>query len=113
MVHAATTLHATQDVVASMVIVDLVWLLDSSSDYCSDDYCLSDCDRKSECDAGWGSEWSESEDCPLNELPLIFAGLQPLLNLVREPPLITVLLATSKDGTASDLVVVRDGEIPT
>ncbi|RAL14759.1 chitinase [Aspergillus homomorphus CBS 101889] len=28
--------------------------------------CSSDCGRKSECDAGWGREWSTASTCPLN-----------------------------------------------
>ncbi|PWY71578.1 glycoside hydrolase [Aspergillus sclerotioniger CBS 115572] len=28
--------------------------------------CTSDCDRKSECDPGWGKEWANSSTCPLN-----------------------------------------------
>lgn len=27
--------------------------------------CTSDCDRKSECDPGWGKEWSNASTCPL------------------------------------------------
>ncbi|KAL2861039.1 chitinase [Aspergillus lucknowensis] len=33
--------------------------------FCGDG-CISDCDRKSECDAGWGKEWSNLTTCPLN-----------------------------------------------
>lgn len=33
---------------------------------CAPDKCESDCDRKSECDPGWGAEWSQKEKCPLN-----------------------------------------------
>ncbi|KAL2862706.1 glycoside hydrolase superfamily [Aspergillus lucknowensis] len=33
-------------------------------DFCGDD-CTHDCDRKSECDAGWGAEWSNRTTCPL------------------------------------------------
>ncbi|KAJ5124284.1 uncharacterized protein N7515_008109 [Penicillium bovifimosum] len=28
--------------------------------------CISNCDRKSECDAGWGKQWSNLTTCPLN-----------------------------------------------
>ncbi|PKY00152.1 chitinase [Aspergillus campestris IBT 28561] len=28
--------------------------------------CISNCDRKSECDPGWGTDWSDSAKCPLN-----------------------------------------------
>ncbi|KKK24485.1 hypothetical protein ARAM_007001, partial [Aspergillus rambellii] len=28
--------------------------------------CTSDCDRKSECDPGWGAQWSNASACPLN-----------------------------------------------
>ncbi|OJJ00682.1 hypothetical protein ASPVEDRAFT_129047 [Aspergillus versicolor CBS 583.65] len=28
--------------------------------------CSSSCDRKSECDAGWGEQWSSTSACPLN-----------------------------------------------
>ena len=28
--------------------------------------CISNCERKSECDPGWGIDWSESAKCPLN-----------------------------------------------
>ncbi|GLB10067.1 hypothetical protein AtubIFM57258_006006 [Aspergillus tubingensis] len=28
--------------------------------------CTSNCDRKSECDPGWGKEWSQASTCPLN-----------------------------------------------
>ncbi|RMZ76522.1 hypothetical protein DV738_g4881, partial [Chaetothyriales sp. CBS 135597] len=35
-------------------------------DYCASDVCQSSCDQKSECDPGWGSQWSSAEACPLN-----------------------------------------------
>jgi hypothetical protein len=28
--------------------------------------CTANCDQKSECDPGWGSEWSSATKCPLN-----------------------------------------------
>ncbi|RKK93244.1 hypothetical protein BFJ68_g15612 [Fusarium oxysporum] len=34
-------------------------------DYCGTN-CRSDCDRKSECNPGFGSKWAESDKCPLN-----------------------------------------------
>lgn len=30
------------------------------------DNCVSDCDRKSQCDPGFGAKWAEREKCPLN-----------------------------------------------
>lgn len=35
-------------------------------DYCAAENCTSTCDAKSDCDPGWGSEWSTAEKCPLN-----------------------------------------------
>ncbi|KAI3088813.1 CAZyme family GH18 [Penicillium roqueforti] len=35
-------------------------------DFCGKDVCVNNCDRKSECDPGFGSEWAESSTCPLN-----------------------------------------------
>ncbi|KAF4828354.1 Killer toxin subunits alpha/beta [Colletotrichum tropicale] len=34
-------------------------------EYCGEG-CTSQCDQKSECDPGWGMEWSELAECPLN-----------------------------------------------
>ncbi|KAI1049556.1 hypothetical protein LB505_008067, partial [Fusarium chuoi] len=34
-------------------------------DYCGTN-CQSDCDRKSECNPGFGSKWAENDKCPLN-----------------------------------------------
>ncbi|PWY82995.1 glycoside hydrolase [Aspergillus heteromorphus CBS 117.55] len=34
-------------------------------DFCGDK-CNSDCDRKAECDPGWGTQWSQMSTCPLN-----------------------------------------------
>ncbi|ROV91006.1 hypothetical protein VSDG_07707 [Cytospora chrysosperma] len=34
--------------------------------YCGAGNCTSSCDAKSDCDPGWGSEWSSAESCPLN-----------------------------------------------
>lgn len=34
-------------------------------DFCGSD-CISSCDYKSECDPGWGAQWSNATDCPLN-----------------------------------------------
>ncbi|PYH89089.1 glycoside hydrolase [Aspergillus ellipticus CBS 707.79] len=34
-------------------------------EFCGDK-CTSDCDRKSECDPGWGKQWSQASTCPLN-----------------------------------------------
>lgn len=34
--------------------------------YCSSDNCISSCDYKSECDPGWGMQWSNASTCPLN-----------------------------------------------
>lgn len=34
--------------------------------FCGLGNCTSGCDRKSECDPGWGSQWSNATDCPLN-----------------------------------------------
>lgn len=33
--------------------------------FCGDG-CTSDCGRKSDCDAGWGMQWSKAGPCPLN-----------------------------------------------
>ncbi|QIW94573.1 hypothetical protein AMS68_000091 [Peltaster fructicola] len=35
-------------------------------EFCAADKCQSSCDAKSECDPGWGSQWSTKETCPLN-----------------------------------------------
>ncbi|OAL56200.1 glycoside hydrolase [Pyrenochaeta sp. DS3sAY3a] len=35
-------------------------------EFCGKDVCVANCDRKSECDPGWGSEWSLVSTCPLN-----------------------------------------------
>ncbi|RAK95648.1 glycoside hydrolase family 18 protein [Aspergillus ibericus CBS 121593] len=35
-------------------------------EFCGAGNCTSSCDAKSECDPGWGSEWSSAEKCPLN-----------------------------------------------
>jgi hypothetical protein len=34
--------------------------------FCGAGNCTSSCDAKSECDAGWGAQWSSAETCPLN-----------------------------------------------
>ncbi|KZF20249.1 glycoside hydrolase family 18 protein [Xylona heveae TC161] len=34
--------------------------------FCGSDVCISSCDAKSECDPGWGAQWSNKEGCPLN-----------------------------------------------
>ncbi|RDW84001.1 glycoside hydrolase family 18 protein [Aspergillus mulundensis] len=34
--------------------------------YCAPENCTSTCDAKSECDPGWGWQWSERSNCPLN-----------------------------------------------
>ncbi|KAL4812079.1 hypothetical protein BDW67DRAFT_194002 [Aspergillus spinulosporus] len=34
--------------------------------YCASENCTSTCDAKSECDPGWGSQWSQRQSCPLN-----------------------------------------------
>ncbi|KAF7505727.1 hypothetical protein GJ744_000493 [Endocarpon pusillum] len=34
-------------------------------DFCGSS-CISTCDYKSECDPGWGAQWSAAETCPLN-----------------------------------------------
>lgn len=34
-------------------------------DFCGKS-CISSCDEKSECDPGWGIEWSQAGKCPLN-----------------------------------------------
>ena len=33
---------------------------------CAPENCQSNCDRKSDCDPGWGAQWSQNEKCPLN-----------------------------------------------
>ncbi|KAL5363196.1 putative class V chitinase [Aspergillus floccosus] len=33
--------------------------------FCGDS-CISNCDRKSDCNPGWGMEWSQADKCPLN-----------------------------------------------
>ncbi|KAJ4087133.1 hypothetical protein NW760_013788 [Fusarium oxysporum] len=35
-------------------------------DYCGESVCRSDCDRKAECNPGFGSKWAKSDKCPLN-----------------------------------------------
>ncbi|EGU73090.1 hypothetical protein FOXB_16405 [Fusarium oxysporum f. sp. conglutinans Fo5176] len=35
-------------------------------DYCGKDVCRSDCDRKSDCNPGFGKQWAKSDKCPLN-----------------------------------------------
>jgi chitinase len=35
-------------------------------DSCGPTNCISNCDRKSDCDPGWGAQWSATETCPLN-----------------------------------------------
>ncbi|KDR82337.1 hypothetical protein GALMADRAFT_237588 [Galerina marginata CBS 339.88] len=35
-------------------------------DSCGPENCISNCDRKSDCDPGWGTQWSTTESCPLN-----------------------------------------------
>ncbi|KAK1758816.1 glycoside hydrolase superfamily [Echria macrotheca] len=35
-------------------------------DFCGADVCTSNCKWKSECDPGWGLEWSNATTCPLN-----------------------------------------------
>ena len=35
-------------------------------DSCGPQNCISNCDRKSDCDPGWGPQWSTAESCPLN-----------------------------------------------
>ncbi|RKL14549.1 hypothetical protein BFJ70_g15708 [Fusarium oxysporum] len=35
-------------------------------DYCGDSVCRSDCERKAECNPGFGSKWAKSDKCPLN-----------------------------------------------
>ncbi|KAJ6559056.1 putative class V chitinase [Mycena vulgaris] len=34
--------------------------------FCGPGNCTSSCDQKSDCDPGWGAEWSSAEKCPLN-----------------------------------------------
>ncbi|OLN85019.1 Killer toxin subunits alpha/beta 4 [Colletotrichum chlorophyti] len=38
----------------------------SGPDFCAPDVCASGCERKSECDPGFGSQWAEKSKCPLN-----------------------------------------------
>lgn len=35
-------------------------------EFCAPGNCTSSCDQKSECDPGWGAQWSQAENCPLN-----------------------------------------------
>lgn len=35
-------------------------------DFCGGTNCTSSCDQKSECDPGWGAQWSTKQKCPLN-----------------------------------------------
>ncbi|KAF5591120.1 hypothetical protein FPCIR_6195 [Fusarium pseudocircinatum] len=35
-------------------------------DYCGKSVCRSDCDRKSDCNPGFGKEWAKGDKCPLN-----------------------------------------------
>lgn len=35
-------------------------------DFCGGSNCTSSCDQKSECDPGWGAQWSTKQKCPLN-----------------------------------------------
>ncbi|KAF3278210.1 hypothetical protein TWF970_004662 [Orbilia oligospora] len=46
---------------------------------CSAENCISDCDRKSACNPGWGMQWSASQNCPLNVCcsPFGFCGTTP------------------------------------
>ena len=34
--------------------------------FCGAGNCTSSCDYKSDCDPGWGAQWSNAEKCPLN-----------------------------------------------
>ena len=34
--------------------------------FCAPGNCTSECNAKSECDPGWGLEWSQATNCPLN-----------------------------------------------
>ncbi|KAH8649259.1 chitinase [Xylariales sp. PMI_506] len=34
--------------------------------YCAPGNCTNSCDAKSDCDPGWGAQWSAKESCPLN-----------------------------------------------
>ena len=34
--------------------------------YCAPGNCTSECTAKSECDPGWGAQWSQATKCPLN-----------------------------------------------
>ncbi|KAM5362792.1 hypothetical protein ACJZ2D_012324 [Fusarium nematophilum] len=34
--------------------------------YCASEICVSNCDAKSECDPGFGSQWAKASECPLN-----------------------------------------------
>ncbi|KAF2018022.1 glycoside hydrolase family 18 protein [Aaosphaeria arxii CBS 175.79] len=35
-------------------------------DFCGKENCVGTCDQKSECDPGWGMQWSKSSKCPLD-----------------------------------------------
>ncbi|RSL39730.1 hypothetical protein CEP54_016268 [Fusarium duplospermum] len=35
-------------------------------DYCASDICIGNCGAKSECDPGFGGQWANATDCPLN-----------------------------------------------
>ncbi|KAE8375114.1 glycoside hydrolase [Aspergillus bertholletiae] len=71
-------------------------------DYCGS-RCTSTCDRKSECDAGWGKEWANFSTCPLNEPRKTFAAT----NVSYRPSVVGTArgqrpLDTTNPGTLSE-----------
>ena len=49
--------------------------------YCAPENCTSSCDQRSECDPGWGAQWSAREKCPLNVCCSKFGRVIPFLGL--------------------------------
>ncbi|KAK3292952.1 glycoside hydrolase superfamily [Chaetomium fimeti] len=42
------------------------WICGMGPTFCAAGNCTSECNAKSECDPGWGLEWSQATNCPLN-----------------------------------------------
>ncbi|KAK4154117.1 glycoside hydrolase superfamily [Chaetomidium leptoderma] len=42
------------------------WVCGMGPTFCAARNCTSECNAKSECDPGWGIEWSQASKCPLN-----------------------------------------------
>jgi chitinase len=53
--------------------------------FCGPGNCTSSCDQKSDCDPGWGAEWSSAEKCPLNVCCSKFGmACSPCLHLISD-----------------------------